>query len=79
MTSDCLIAITSAWEIFSLFFDVRSTWLFIFASLVSLASFTSPALYLPDEMSWNCWREMLTLVRSTEAMAGLLEELRVNS
>ena len=35
--------------------------------------------YLPDEMAWNCWREMLTLERSTEAMAGLSGELTVNS
>ena len=42
---------------------VRWTRLLILPSLVSLASFTSPALYLPDEMLWNCWREMLRLER----------------
>ena len=47
-------ASTSAWERGVALEPVRWTWLFTLPSVVSLASFTSPALYLPDEMVWNC-------------------------
>jgi hypothetical protein len=54
LTNACLMASTSSRSIFSLFENNHvSTWLFIFPSLFSPASFTSPAFYLPDAISWN--------------------------
>ena len=43
-------ASTSSWERGVALEPWKWTWLLILPSLVSLASFTSPALYFPDEM-----------------------------
>ena len=65
-----LTAITSSWESGTTFWPRRETWLFTLPSLVSLASFTSPALYVPEEIFWNWRSEMLTRERSM-GMGGL--------
>ena len=62
-TKASFIASTSSWEIAFTLRPAQWTWLFISTSVVAFFSFTSPALYLPEDMAWNCLIEMLTLSR----------------
>ena len=64
-------ASTSAWEMDLALEPRRWTWWLILPSSVSLSSLTSPALYLPEEMLWNCCNETLTRERSTGMAASL--------
>ena len=64
-TNACFTARTSACESETLLSPLKVTRWLILSSDVAVASRTSPALYLPDAISWNCWIVMLTLEKLT--------------
>ena len=72
-TKAVFTASTSSWEISVLLSHFRWTWALTLPIVFSLVSFTSPALYSPDAIFWNCRMEMLTLERLMVMVFSFIE------